>query len=169
LIAELGLGIVEYSPAAPSPVFMILLIGYGNPLRSDDGVGRKVVEQVAGAAPAWLLSEGLQIIACHQLLPEHAELIAGAERVVFVDAAIGEPGTVEVREVEADAALGDGRFHDFTPSTLLAYAERLYGHRPPAELVTIGGFSFEHGEALSLQMARLLPQITERVLGLLER
>ncbi|MFN2136217.1 MAG: hydrogenase maturation protease [Candidatus Promineifilaceae bacterium] len=136
-----------------------LLIGYGNPLRSDDGIGPAVAEVFAAKFGS---EEGIVTIACHQLLPEHAEPISKAERVIFVDAEAGpDPGSITVRELEPDAASSAGLIHDFSPQTLLAYAQTLYGQAPPAVMVTVGGYSFAHGDSLSKEMAALLPTIVE--------
>ncbi len=57
------------------------MIGYGNTLRSDDGVGPRVA--MAVASWGW---PGLKAIAVHQLTPELAEPLAAAELAIFVDA-----------------------------------------------------------------------------------
>ena len=138
---------------------MFLLVGYGNPLRTDDGVGQVVAEQMAGT---------VESIACHQLLPEHAELISHADRVIFIDAAAGEPpGEILVREITAVPNHSTGLIHDFTPQTLLAYAELLYGRSPQACLVTVNGYSFDHGEELSEEMTAVLPDLLSRVKSLI--
>jgi hydrogenase maturation protease len=139
-----------------------LIIGYGNPLRSDDGVGQVVAAEIAAG------QANLSTIACHQLLPEHAEAISQAGRVIFVDAAVGsEPGKITVQPVEPCAAGSAGRIHDFTPATLMAYAQRLYGHAPPATLVTVQGFSFAYSESLSGGMTAVLPELLARISALL--
>src|SRR5262249_51109422 len=68
----------------PAMKARLLVIGYGNELRGDDGVGPAAARAVA----AWA-EPCVQAIATHQLTPELADAIAGAEEVVFVDARIG--------------------------------------------------------------------------------
>ena len=58
-----------------------LIIGYGNPLRGDDGLGWRAAEQLAEIIPQ---SEA-EVIACHQLTPELAEPISRARLVIFID------------------------------------------------------------------------------------
>jgi hypothetical protein len=65
--------------------FNLLVIGYGNELRGDDGVGPKT----AMAVSEWHFP-GVKTMVCHQLTPDLAEPIAAAERVVFIDA-VAEP------------------------------------------------------------------------------
>ena len=55
-----------------------LVIGYGNELRQDDGVGPRAALLMARL--------GLQAMAVHQLTPELVERISQVEQVVFVDA-----------------------------------------------------------------------------------
>ena len=70
-----------------------LIVGYGNPLRGDDGVGQAVARAFAGEAAI----DGVDALACHQLTPELAERFAAAARVVLIDAAAGrEAGGVSV-------------------------------------------------------------------------
>ena len=139
---------------------MLMVIGYGNPLRSDDGVGQVVIERLEADGPI----EGLELLACHQLLPEHAELITQAERVIFIDAAAGEPpGAITACEITAVSEDSAGLIHDFTPQTLLAYADLLYGRAPDAHLITVNGYSFDHGDSLTAEMTAVLPKLLFQV------
>jgi Ni,Fe-hydrogenase maturation factor len=65
----------------------ILLIGYGNELRSDDGIGQRVSNLIA----SWKL-ENLYTLCVHQLTPELAEILVNFDVAIFVDA---YPATVE--------------------------------------------------------------------------
>lgn len=67
---------------------MDLVIGYGNELRGDDGVGPKVAE----AVEAWKLA-GVSVLALRQLTPELAADLAVVRRVIFVDAALPQKPT----------------------------------------------------------------------------
>src|ERR1044072_3449496 len=60
-----------------------LVIGYGNELRGDDGVGPRVARAVQQ-----LSLPHVRVLVQHQLTPELAEDISRARAVVFVDAAI---------------------------------------------------------------------------------
>ena len=75
-----------------------LIIGYGNPLRGDDGVGPRAAELLAdrGGVTPPLLPDGVQVLVCHQLTIELAPQIAEADRLILIDArATGEPGSIE--------------------------------------------------------------------------
>jgi hydrogenase maturation protease len=119
----------------------LLVIGYGNELRRDDGVGPRAARAVA----AWQLP-GVEGVAAHQLTPELAERIGQAERVVFVDA--GQDDVVLTRSIEPSRTaqvLG----HTGEPRELLALAEALNGRRPEAWLITLPAPELSFGEGLS--------------------
>ncbi|MCC6421718.1 MAG: hydrogenase maturation protease [Gemmataceae bacterium] len=122
----------------------LLLIGYGNTLRSDDGAG----PLVARAAAAWGLPH-LQALAVQQLTPELAEPLAVADRALFVDARVERPdGGVEVTRLgSAGGPIGLG--HTGDPRWLLALAQAVYGRRPRAWLVTVPAATVAFGEQLS--------------------
>jgi len=133
----------------------VLVIGIGNPLRGDDGIGWHVVRALC-LAP-YESDVGLRTHVCHQLTPELAAVVAGVERVVFVDAAMDVvPGRVQVRRVRPRAA-GSRWSHGFAPPDLLDLAARLYASRPAAIAVAIGVASVAAGEQLSAPVTTALP------------
>jgi hydrogenase maturation protease len=120
-----------------------LVIGYGNTLRSDDGVGAKVA-----AAIEELALPGVTALVRHQLTPELAEPISEARAVVFVDAAVDAAVKVQVRQLKpADGA--QLMAHAADPRSLLAFAQQLFGRCPPAWWLTIPVENLEFGEELS--------------------
>jgi hydrogenase maturation protease len=125
------------------PFCQLLVIGYGNTLRSDDGVGPRVAEAVA----AWR-QPGIRALVCHQLSPEHAADLARAAQVVFVDAAVGGPQEVRLRELSPGATT-QLMAHAADPRTVLALARDVFGHTPRAWWLTIPVARLEFGEELS--------------------
>ena len=138
----------------------LLIIGYGNPLRGDDGVGWHVVDALDA-----LLPEG-SAVAIHQLTPEWAEAVSQAQRVIFIDATEGDqPGLVQLFPIEpSPVKVGS---HEMTPGLLLSMASDLYGHCPPATMVTIVGGSFELSESLTGEVAAAVPIAISRILDML--
>ncbi len=130
--------------SAGQPIADLLVIGYGNTLRRDDGIGPKVAEAVAE-----LNVPGVRSLACPQLTPELAEPIAHAKRVVFVDAAVDSPREVQLRALEP-AKTSQIMAHAADPSTLLALARDLYGHAPTTWWLTIPVEELGFGEELSV-------------------
>lgn len=120
-----------------------LVIGYGNTLRSDDGVGAKVA-----AAVAELALPGVVALVLHQLAPELAESISEARAVVFVDAAVDASSKVQIRQL-APAEGAQLMAHAADPRSLLAFAQQLFGRCPPAWWLTIPVENLAFGEELS--------------------
>jgi hydrogenase maturation protease len=121
----------------------------------------------------WLLAEqltgvdGLTAVSTHQLLPEHAEQIAAAAFVLFVDATVqGAPGEVTLRPLQPQTSASTAS-HQMDPAALLAIAQHLYGRCPPAHLLTITGYSFGYEEQLSPQLTTQLPQLTHQIINVI--
>ncbi len=125
------------------PAAGLLIIGYGNTLRRDDGVGPKVADAVEDLGLPDVLT-----LSCPLLTPELAEPISKASVVVFVDAAVDVPLEVQRRKLEP-AASSQVMAHAASPPTLLAIARDVFGHAPEAWLLTIPVNSLGVGENLS--------------------
>jgi hydrogenase maturation protease len=124
----------------------VLVIGYGNPVRGDDGAGPRVAGQLAGC--------GAKVMTAHQLLPELAEDIAQSDEVIFVDAHAGiPPGEILWERLDATAPAAR-RLHHMEPVEVLALADALYDARPRALLVGIGAASFDCTDTLSPEVER---------------
>ncbi len=141
----------------------VLVIGYGNPLRSDDGVGWRIVQELRSRVDA----SRIEVIESHQLAPEMAEQIRNAGLVVFVDAAAeGSPG--EWRHHRLRAGGSSSAFsHGPTPDALLALGADLYGVAPEAHLFTVSGSSFCYGESFSPDVTQALPLVLAEIEDLL--
>ncbi len=143
---------------------MILIIGYGNPLRSDDSIG----QHVAQAMQQLLQYTRLQVHITYQLVPELVSLISRAEIVVFIDAQIGSsPGEVIHQIVAPEASIGS-LTHHVSPATLLSAAWELYGKAPRGILISITGADFDYGCELSVQLRQKLPTIADQVKAIIE-
>jgi hydrogenase maturation protease len=132
---------------------VILIIGYGNPLRSDDGIGQRMAQVVEAHLPR----ADVQVIAAYQLMPELVEPVSHAQFVIFIDARVGgTPGLIVQETVEPEA--GAGAFtHHLTPATLLGAAYDLYGVCPQARCFTVTGSNFAYGERLSPPVQAAVP------------
>ncbi len=138
----------------------VLVLGYGNPLRSDDGLGWQVAVQLFRANT----SPDVHILPCHQLTPDLAETASFAENVIFIDCSReGKPGDLCCQEIFSQA--GSASFtHDLSPAALLALAAELFGVCPKATLFSVSGECFEPGEDLSPTVSRRVPELKAMVL-----
>ena len=160
----------------------VLVIGYGNTLRSDDGVGWHAAALLADDPRL----SGDEVLAVHQLTPELALDMSRASLVILVDAsANGAPGEILVRRLapagedaggraapggvgpDRPAGRGPGAIsHHVGPGELLAMARELYGAAPAAFSLSVGVASMEVGETLSSDVAAALPAVADAVVGL---
>jgi hydrogenase maturation protease len=137
-----------------------LLIGIGNRLRSDDGIGYRIAEILrAERAP-------LQVLAVQQLTPELAEPIASASAVLFVDASVRDIGADPLRlepllppdSLTDAAAVRAPLSHQCSPTGLLQLSQKLYGRWPPAWQLLIPAQQLQLGEDLSPTAATAMAQ-----------
>jgi hydrogenase maturation protease len=141
-----------------------LLIGCGDPLRSDGGLGWKACEQVSRTVDR----EEVDVVCCRHLQPELAERVANAGGVIFVDACTdGPPGEISVSTMMASDRIPGPYASAIDPYTLLACAKHWYGRCPKAVMVRVSGECFGVGTELTPQVAAVLPGVVERVRALL--
>jgi hydrogenase maturation protease len=121
----------------------LLVVGYGNTLRGDDGVGPRVANAIAG-----LGLPGVQTLACDLLAPELAEAVSHARVVVFVDASIEGLPEAQLRAI-APAESSQLMAHAADPRTVLALARDVFGRAPQSWWLTIPIEQTRIGETFS--------------------
>lgn len=133
----------------------ILLIGYGNPGRGDDGLGPALA-----AAIAALNLSGVTVETDYQLTVDHALLIADHDVVIFADAAMGQSQPFCMTELQRGTPQTLGS-HQVTPEAAMHLALLFYGTAPSAWMLAIAGSEFgEVKEGLSPMAQRNLSQAT---------
>ena len=155
----------------------LLVIGYGNTLRGDDGVGPRVAEAIEK-----LNLPGVSTLVCQQLSPEYADPVSRAHTVVFVDAEIvqgskfkvqssgipdPEPATLS-RELIRLRKLEPGESsqlmaHAADPRTMLALARDVFGHAPQAWWLTIPAVKLDFSETLTPEAQRGFEMALEKI------
>lgn len=139
----------------------VLLIGYGNPGRLDDGLGPALAEAVAEAG-----IEDVTVDSNYQLLVEDAARVAEHDVVVFADADQSCPDPFELRSVKSGS---DPSFsHIVTPGHVLALARDHFGAEIPGFVLAIRGHEFDDfGERLSERATANLAAAVEFIVPLL--
>ena len=127
------------------PSLPILIYGFGNPGRQDDGLGPALVEELEAWAQAEKIS-GVAFDSNYQLNAEDALAVAESREVVFVDAAKEGQAPFEFRPLAPQKEISFST-HEMSPESVLALADELYGARPPAWLLAIRGESWEPNAA----------------------
>jgi hydrogenase maturation protease len=151
----------------------ILIIGYGNPNREDDGVGWHIAQKLAAhfntpIAPVLAAAEFDPAAQPHlvftlQLTPEMSEPLAEYDAVCFVDAHTGAyDEEVRVAAVTPNYQASP-LTHHLTPETCLVLAQTLYGRAPIGLLVSVRGYQFGYSTELSPKTAALAEKAVERI------
>jgi hydrogenase maturation protease len=141
-----------------------VIIGIGNPIRSDDGVGVMAVRYLEGR-----LSGDVELIEGSVYCADLFGFLEGRSKVIFIDAidAGEEPGAIfrfspdQVRQRKTGISMS---VHDFGPYELIATA-RLMGQCPgDITFITVQVKSVGWGEELSEEVRAAIPRIHELVL-----
>lgn len=120
------------------------IFGIGNSARQDDGLGWAFLDE-------FQKKEKFQgkIHYCYQLNIEDAEIVADADKVIFVDAYAGDLSAgCKIEECTPDGEISYTT-HALSPEAILALSEEVYGKKPKAYVLKIKGFNWELSEGLS--------------------
>lgn len=146
-----------------------VVIGVGNALRGDDGVGLAVASSLRGRVP-----DGVAVIPCEQEPSRLLDAWQGARAAIVVDAAASgcEPGRVH-RFDASETAVPTGVFrsstHAFGVGDAIELARAL--GRLPRRVVVYGveGGDFGAGEGLTTPVRGAVEEVAGSVLEDLER
>ena len=167
--------VFEESTLGDSP--SLLIIGYGNISRRDDGVAYHILQRASerfglpecsmGPAEGEEPKAGLSVIFVHQMAPELAETLSRYDAVVFIDAHVEGTGWEPVHCQKIAPAFKSGMVtHFLRPDTLLALCASLYEHCPVGYMLSVLGKDFDFGEELSQETSVLADKAVDRLLDL---
>ncbi len=150
-----------------------LILGLGNPILGDDGVG-------------WKVAEAVQLLVAHRDLPVEVDFAAlgglslmervlGYSRVILVDSLetgldpIGTVRSMPLADLANPSAGHSASAHDASLMTALETARSMGGETPSrVDVVTIEAkMTYEFSEQLSPQIAAAVSVATQEVLKLL--
>jgi len=162
--------VISPGTAAPS----ILLVGYGNTSRRDDGVAAHILRCLLsrlgmdsdsiGAEDSLEPGPGIKVLFLHQLAPELAEMVSQYDTVVFIDAHVEGSGWEDMSWQPIAPAVEAGMIgHHLRPGVVVALAQSLYGSMPNAYMLSVLGHDFDFGEALSPETGELAEQAVNRL------
>ncbi len=122
----------------------VLVIGYGNPGRLDDGLGPALAEGLEN-----LRLPGVTVESNYQLTVEDAAAVADHDVVIFADAAVSGTEPFYFTPVAPERS-GSFSSHSVSPAAVLALAQDLFGAKTIGYALGIRGHEFnEFGERLS--------------------
>jgi hydrogenase maturation protease len=143
-----------------------LIVGVGNPILSDDGVGihiaRKLQElNLDGVEVEELPASGLELL----------DMVLGYDRVVIVDAIVttnGTPGEFYVLEEDAfERTIHGASPHGINIATALAIGRKVAADKMPTEVFFVAieaKDTVNVSESLTPEVAAAIPSIVERIL-----
>jgi|ERR1035441_4668852 hydrogenase maturation protease len=136
----------------------LLIVGLGNPLMGDDGVGALVVESLAGQVDADVLIGGTDLL-------RYAGEMEGRERVILIDAIESDvAGEITVTDEDPPEALSAGAHTLSAPAAVRLLRPLMPEVRFTWLLAGVG--SARAGEGLSPELAAAVPRLRERVMEL---
>lgn len=149
-----------------------LVLGLGNPILTDDGVGIHVVRRAAAAFHRSDVTFAEAAVGGLRLL----ELIAGYDRLILVDAiqtSAGRPGEIHrLRIGDLRASRHAGSTHDLSFQEAIAWGRRLGMALPADEAISIIAIEAEDvlsfGETLTPAVAAAVPAASKELLEELE-
>ena len=131
---------------SPKP---LLIIGYGNPGRGDDGLGPECLHRLTALQklrPNWPATEFIEDL---QLNPEHAVDLLDRELILFIDADVSCPPPFSFTRLQPvrDASYSS---HVMSPAAVVHVYEEVYARQaPPSFLLSVRGEDFELGATMS--------------------
>ena len=103
----------------------VIVVGYGNPLRKDDGVAWRLIERLQAALPSLNLPIDVDTAIYIEIPLELSEKLKDYDVVLFVDAALDIEDDVELSKVEpSPGTILDS--HALTPQQVLMLSKELY-------------------------------------------
>lgn len=128
-----------------SPDTKVLVVGYGNPGRCDDGIGMALAERIRS-----LEIPGVDVEIRYQLNVEDADMVAKHDLVVFLDACICAPPPFFMREVEPRAGTLEFTTHSLAPEGVLGLAHDVFSAPTRGYKLAVRGYDFHNvGDDLS--------------------
>jgi len=143
----------------------VLVVGFGNDLRTDDGVGPAVAALLVGDPRL----AGAEVRSVHQLTPELAFDVSRVSLLVLVDAAADvAAGEVVVTHLDPVAVAGEALTHHLDPAGLVGLARELWAAAPLVVIVSVGVSSLEIGDRLTPVVEGAVPRAADAVAAIIE-
>lgn len=141
----------------------VLVLGVGNPILSDDGVGIHVARElkkrsIPGVDVEELAASGLELL----------DVVRGYDKVVIIDAILttnGTPGELYIlEEKDFEKSIHGSSPHGINIATALALGRKLVPNEMPKEVV----FFAVEAEDLVNVSERLTPKVAKALPGIVE-
>jgi len=127
--------------------YKILIYGFGNPGRQDDGLGNAFTERME----QWVNDlglEGFEFDSNYQLNIEDAAAISDKDLVIFADASVEDIEDFILTQVDADTKVAFTT-HAASPGYIVQLCRDIYNRIPPTYLLHIKGYEWNFREGLT--------------------
>ena len=146
-----------------NPLSKLLLIGYGNPGRLDDGLGPALAAKVEKAS-----LEGMTVESDYQLTVEDACDVSKHTMVIFADATVKGKEPFFFEEIHSKSPMSLST-HSVSPEAVLYFAEKMFNSKARAYILGIRGYEFnEFEERLSEEAQKNLDEAFKFITKLVE-
>lgn len=145
----------------------ILVFAFGNVSRGDDGLGPELIETLMADDNVDVTQ--VDFLTDFQLQIEHALDLENRQLVLFVDASVSGKAPVQLHRLQAEQDQSYST-HAMSPKAVLQVYSSITRRSPPSSfLLTIRGYRFQLGEALSVPAMENLQYARDFALHMLQR
>jgi hydrogenase maturation protease len=140
----------------------IALVGIGNILRGDDGLGNYIIEAFAS-----LKMNNVNTFAVHQLQIELLEELQYFDAVIFVDASL-KKDALSFEKVHAGSFVPTASSHRMDAEMLVQLSKKLYHSNTCFYSCAVKGYHFEMGNNLSPQAKANAKKAIEKIVSFIK-
>lgn len=140
----------------------IAIVGIGNALRSDDGLGNYITETIEQ-----LQIKNVKTFIVHQLQIELLEELQDFNSVIFVDASLKNEEVI-FEEIKQDLSVASSSSHRISAEMLVQLSKKLYQKQIHFYSCAVKGYYFNMGESISPQAKANAKKAIEKILSFIQ-
>jgi hydrogenase maturation protease len=145
------------------PLWHLSIVGFGNPQRRDDGIGFYIVRQLKCVLKSY---DKIGFLCVRHPEPSIVDALRGAGQILFVDATIKVlTHGWQLNRIQPEAQTLPFTTHHFTPMAILGMIKMIYGHCPPAWVLTVEGCDFGFGQRLTSKAKKRAGSAISAIVG----
>lgn len=143
----------------------VAVIGYGNDLRGDDGIGIVAVRKIREC----LKDTNVDTHEYHQLSIEIIPLLCRYDKIIFIDCSTDiAHGEVSCYQIKPDNNISLTMTHHLMPEQILQLIDTLYEKNPVAYVCKVGGRVFDFGYEISKEVMASTHKVIKCCMELIE-
>jgi hydrogenase maturation protease len=127
----------------------ILLIGFGNPARADDGLGPAVAENIGTKN-----LPGVTVDADYQLTIEDSAAVAENDVAIFADSSVNCTEPFSFVTIIAAKTGGSFSSHSVEPAEVMGLAQSLFKSKAKGYILAVRGYKFDEFDSPMTEKAK---------------